>query len=167
MQKTAGVLLQQRRKGRFQASIATEEAKPQEEPQRRQTRAATKEKEPHKEYYLISALSGTITKSEEIWLIDSGASRHMIGFKYNLANYQDKKFKAKVELGDDDTYDIKEFGSTSFQFQSGNIFHINEILYVPGLKKNLISIPVLESKGYSVAFSKGKALLWSLLSHGL
>ena len=107
---------QQKRKGRFQASVATEEAKPQEEPQRRQTRAATKEQEQQKEYYLISALFSTITKSEEIWLIDSGASRHMTGFKQNLANYQDKKFKAKVELGDDGTYDIKEFGSTSFQF---------------------------------------------------
>ena len=85
----------------------------------------------------------------------------MTSFKQNLANYQDKKFKAKVELGDDDTYDIKGFGSTSFRFQSDNIFHNNEILYVPGLKKNLISVPVLESKGYSVAFSKGKALLWS------
>jgi hypothetical protein len=85
----------------------------------------------------------------------------MTGFKQNLANYQDKKFKAKVELGDDGTYDIKGFGSTSFRFQLDNIFHFNEILYVPGLKKNLISVPVLESKGYSVAFSKGKALLWS------
>jgi uncharacterized UBP type Zn finger protein len=85
----------------------------------------------------------------------------MTGFKQNLANYQDKKYKAKVELGDDDTYDIKGFGSTSFQFHSGNIFHIDEILYVPSLKKNLISVPVLESKGYTVAFSKGKALLWS------
>jgi hypothetical protein len=85
----------------------------------------------------------------------------MTGFKQNLANYQDKKFKAKVELGDDGTYDIKGFGSTSFQFHSGNIFHIHEILYVPGLKKNLIYVPVLESKGYSIAFSKGKALLWS------
>ena len=66
-----------------------------------------------------------------------------------------------MELGDDGTYDIKGFGSTSFQFQSSNIFHINEILYVPGLKKNLIYVPVLESKGYLVAFSKGKALLWS------
>jgi hypothetical protein len=152
---------QQKRRGRFQASVATEEAKPQEEPQRRQTKAATKEQEQHEEYYLISSLSSTITKSKEIWLIDSGASRHTIGFKQNLANYQDKKFKAKVELGDDGTYDIKGFGSTSFHFHSGNIFHINEILYVPGLKKNLISVSVLESKGYYVAFSKGKALLWS------
>jgi hypothetical protein len=85
----------------------------------------------------------------------------MTGFKQNLANYQDKKFKAKVELGDGGTYDVKGFGSTSFRFQSGNIFHINEIFYVPGLKKNLIFVPILESKGYSVAFSKGESLMWS------
>jgi hypothetical protein len=159
---------QQKRKGRFQkrfqkfqASVVNEEAKPQEEPQRRQTRAATREQELQKEHYLVSALSGTITKSQEIWLIDSGASKHMTGFKQNLANYQDRNYKAKVELGDDGTYEIKGFGSTSFQFHSGTIFHIDEILYVPGLKKNLISVPVLESKGYTVIFSKGKALLCS------
>jgi hypothetical protein len=77
-------------------------------------------------------------------------------------NYREKKFNVKVELGDDGTYAIKGFGSTSFQLQLSNVFHIEEILYVPGLKKNLISVAVLESKGYSVAFSKGKALMWPL-----
>jgi hypothetical protein len=84
----------------------------------------------------------------------------MTGFKQNLVNYRDKKFNVKVELGDDDTYAIKGIGSTSFQRQLGNVFHIEEILYVSGLKKNLISVAVLESKGYSIAFSKGKALMW-------
>jgi hypothetical protein len=84
----------------------------------------------------------------------------MTGFKQNLVNYQDKKFNVKVELGDDGTYAIKRVGSTSFQLQSGNVFHVEEILYVPGLKKNLISVAVLESKGYTIAFSKGKTLMW-------
>jgi hypothetical protein len=83
----------------------------------------------------------------------------MTGFKQNLVNYRDKKFNVKVGLGDDGTYDIKGFGSTSFQLQTGNVFHIDEILYVPGLKKNLISVAVLESKGYLVAFFKGKTLV--------
>jgi len=38
--------------------------------------------------------------------------------------------------------------------------HIEEILYVPGLKKNLISVAVLEDKGYRVIFMDKKALLW-------
>jgi hypothetical protein len=66
----------------------------------------------------------------------------------------------KVELIDDDTYAIKGLGSASFQLLSSNVFHVEEIIYVPGLKKNLISVAVLESKGYTVAFSKGKALMW-------
>jgi hypothetical protein len=127
-----------RKVSKVSSSVVNEEAKIQEEPQRRQTRAATKEQEAQKEHYLVSGRSGTITKSEEIWLIDSGASKHMTGFKQNLANFQDKKYNAKVELGDNDTYDIKCFGSIFFQFHSGTIFHIDEILYVPGLKKNLI-----------------------------
>jgi hypothetical protein len=94
----------------FHASVATEE----EEPQRRRTRAATKEKEQRRECYLVSSLSDTITKSKEVWLVDSGASKHMTSFKQNLVNCQEKKFNVKVELGDDGTYDIKGFGSTSF-----------------------------------------------------
>jgi hypothetical protein len=49
--------------------------------------------------------------------MDNGASKHMTGFKQNLANYWDKKFNVKVELGDDGTYDIKGFGFASFQLQ--------------------------------------------------
>jgi hypothetical protein len=47
--------------------------------------------------------------------VDSGASKHMTGFKQNLLNYRDKKFDVKVELGDDGTYAIKGLGSASFQ----------------------------------------------------
>lgn len=35
-----------------------------------------------------------------------------------------------------------------------------EILYVPSLKKNLLSVGVLEEKGYTVAFTHGKAIMW-------
>ena len=35
-------------------------------------------------FIFISALSGTIPTTSDTWLIDSGASRHMIGYKENL-----------------------------------------------------------------------------------
>jgi hypothetical protein len=49
--------------------------------------------------------------------MDNGASKHMTDFKQNLANYRNREFNVKVELGDDGTYDIKSFGSASFQLQ--------------------------------------------------
>jgi hypothetical protein len=55
--------------------------------------------------------------------MDNGASKHMTGFKQNLANYRDKKFNVKVELGDDGTYDIKGFGS--FEHRNQGTFGTN------------------------------------------
>jgi len=99
-----------RQKGKYHASTAIEE----EEPQRKQTKAATKDQDERREYYLVSTLSGSISNSLDSWLIDSGASKHIIGFKQALLDYKDKKFNVKVELGDDGTYAIKGVGSTSF-----------------------------------------------------
>ena len=107
---------------------------------------------------MILALFGAITSSVDIRLVDSGASRHMTGYKSALTNLKEKKFFVEVELGDNATYEIKGVGSASFQLNCGGL-HIEEILLVPGLKKNLISIVVLEDKGFRVTFTDGKALL--------
>jgi len=37
--------------------------------------------------------------------------------------------------------------------------HLKNVMYVYVLKKNLVSIVVLEDKGYDVVFSRGKAYL--------
>ena len=97
------------------------------------TRAATREEK--KECFLVSALSGSITDVEHIWLIDSGASKDMTGFKDSISNVQRKRFRTKVELGDNGTYAIEGIGSTSLKLESGWSLHLEEVLYVPGLKR--------------------------------
>ena len=37
---------------------------------------------------------------------------------------------------------------------------MKDVLYVPGLKKNLLSISGLEKKGFRVAFVDGQVLIW-------
>ena len=37
---------------------------------------------------------------------------------------------------------------------------MKEVLYVPGLKKNLLSIFSLDKKGYIVSFMDGNVLMW-------
>ena len=41
----------------------------------------------------------------------------------------------------------------------GDVLHVDEIMYVLGLKKKLLSISVLEYKGFKVIFMDNKALL--------
>ena len=78
-----------------------------------------------------------------------------------LVSYKKNKFTTQVELGDDSTYKIEGVGSTSLQPDPGMVLHIDNVLYVTGLKKNLLSIASLEDKGYRVLFMDKKVLLWA------
>ena len=140
----------------FQASTTEEE-----EPKKKKSAKSSKEEESRREYYLISSLSGSITNNANSWLVDSGASRHMTGFREALTSYRKKKFANQVELGDDTTHKIEGVGSVSFQLALRTVLHIEDILYVLGLKKSLLLVIGLEDKGYKVIFMDIKVLLWS------
>jgi hypothetical protein len=66
-----------------------------------------------------------------------------------------------VTLGDDYQYPIKGVGESNHKLNSGNSLKIKDILYVPGLTNNLVSISALEKKGFRVAFIDGEVLMWA------
>jgi hypothetical protein len=114
-----------------------------------------------KDHVLISSLLGYVTPGEESWLIDSGASKHMMGQRNILFCISEKKFSQKVTLGDDYQYPIKGVGESNHKLNSGNSLKMKEVLYVPGLKKNLLSISSLEKKQFRVSFIDGEFLMWA------
>jgi hypothetical protein len=65
-----------------------------------------------------------------------------------------------VVLGDNSKHAIKGVGEASLQLDLGKSLSIKDILFVQGLKKNLLSISSLEDKGFRVAFVDGQVLLW-------
>ena len=71
----------------------------------------------------------------------------------------EKVLQLHVELGDNERYSATDIGTITFQRVSGKLFHLKYVMHVLGLKKNLISIKMLEDRGYDVVFSDGKAFL--------
>ena len=112
------------------------------------------------EYSLYSALTGTVTHGNDTWLVDSGASKHMTGFKEYLSTLIERESSQKVKLGDDYQYPIKGVREASYKLESGALLKMKDVLYVPGLKKNLLSISGLEKKGFRVAFMDFQVLMW-------
>ena len=55
-------------------------------------------------------------------------------------------------LGDEARYHAQGVGTVSFEMEYGKPLNFVDVLYVPGLTKNLISIYTLEDKGYQVKF---------------
>jgi hypothetical protein len=47
----------------------------------------------------------------------------------------------------------------TFQRDLGKPFQLKYVMHVPGLKKNLVSIAMLEDRGYDVVFNDGKYFL--------
>jgi hypothetical protein len=60
---------------------------------------------------------------------------------------------------------VKGVGTSTFQLDSDMHLQLSEVLYVLGMKRNLVSISALEDKGYKVTFSEGKFLAWHKNSH--
>eukprot|EP00253_Pinus_taeda_P022719 PITA_22719 len=111
------------------------------------------------DFSLIACLVSSVMGS--VWFLDSGASFHMTGDRDLFSDLEDKDLGVHIEMGDDGRYSATGIGTISFERESGNPFVLKEVMHVPGLKKNLISVAMLEDKGYDVVFSEGKAFLRS------
>ena len=65
----------------------------------------------------------------------------------------------KVKLGDDYEYPIKGSGVASYKPDSRKSLKMKDVLYVPGLRNNILSISALDSKGIRFAFFDGQVLM--------
>jgi hypothetical protein len=129
--------------------------------------------EPHHRYedtkdesfFFISALSGTVPTDNDIWLIDSGASRHMTGYRDHMTDLVKKESRLHVVLQDNARYTVKGVGTSTFQLDFDIPLQLSEVLYVPGMKRNLVSVSALDNKGYKFTFSEKKIIAWHKKSH--
>ena len=61
-----------------------------------------------------------------------------------------------IEIGDDGRYSMTGISTISFERESGKTFQLEDVMHVPGLKKNLVLVAMLEDKGYNIVFSDRK-----------
>ena len=62
----------------------------------------------------------------------------------------------EVVLGDDTMVSAVRRGTVCFDRESMQPMYLRDVLYVPGLKKNLVSISMIEDRGFSVYVLNGK-----------
>ena len=89
-----------------------------------------------------------------LWYLNSGCSRHMIGDQSLFKVFESKK-GGNVTFGDGSKSQIKGKGIISLP----GLPDIANVLYVEGLKVNLLSISQICDQDFIVLFSKGKCLV--------
>jgi len=100
---------------------------------------------------LLLMVTTTITKScnSESWFLDTGCSNHMTGNKVWLREI-DHGRNTKVKLADHRTLTAEGMGKIAIEGKNEKLAIIEEVLYVPGMQCNLLSVGQLIRKGHSV-----------------
>jgi len=99
------------------------------------------------------------TMMGNLWYLDLGASFHMTGYRDFFSDLEEKDLHMHIDLGDHRRYNVIGIGIVTFKRESGSPIYLKDVMFVPGLKKNLISVAILEDHGYDVISSKGKSFL--------
>lgn len=109
------------------------------------------------DFILISCMEITIMDS--MWHLYNNASFDMTRNKYLFSDLEEKHLKQNIEFGDDGRYNTTIINTINFQREHVSPLRLTYVMYVPGLNKNLVSVTVLEDRGYDVIFNKGKVFL--------
>jgi len=80
----------------------------------------------------------------------------MTGAREFFLELAERALDIDIVLGDDRTVRAIDVGIVTLERESLPPFKVMDVLYVPGMKKNLISVFAMEEKGFDVTFSKGQ-----------
>ena len=96
-------------------------------------------------------------ESSESWLIDNGCTNHMTNNKELFRDLRQTNI-TKVRIGNGDYISVKGKGTIEIASCSG-IKLIPDVLFVPEIDQNLLSVGQLIEKGFKVAFEEKYCLI--------
>ena len=85
--------------------------------------------------------------SDNCWYLDIGCSTHMTGRREWFLNL-DQSVKSQVKFADDRTLSAKGIGKVLIKTKDRGQSCITDVLFVPGMKSNLLSLSQLLEKGF-------------------
>jgi len=103
---------------------------------------------------LTKALAAKMSPST--WIIDSGATTHMAKDKDSLCDL-DLSVHLPISVADDSEIKSEGVGKAILKFKDCNPKNVKtatNVLYVPNLSANLLSVSKMTEKGYNVVFDR-------------
>ncbi|XP_019455196.1 PREDICTED: uncharacterized protein LOC109356328 [Lupinus angustifolius] len=103
---------------------------------------------------LLMMVTSQVSKNYDIWYVDSSCSSHMTRHRDWLVNFDETK-KSIVRFAKNRVIQAEGTGDVLINKKDGNQAMITDVLYVPNMKNNLISMGQLLEKGFSMELLNG------------
>ncbi|MCO5580407.1 hypothetical protein L7F22_034273 [Adiantum nelumboides] len=94
-----------------------------------------------------------------IWYFDNGASRHITSRKNLFCSLDAAPAGKKVTCANNASYPIKGVGKILMTILDGSDLCLPDVLYVPGIKKNLLFVSSLAKNGLRVIFENDRCIV--------
>ena len=107
----------------------------------------------------IALSSASSQGRSKLWYIDSGATKHMTSEKDLIVDYVQNPQPSEIFLGDNRMIRALGEGKVSLEFYDGSnvlTMELYNVLYVPEIAKNLVSVSAMTGKGAEVLFENDK-----------
>ena len=101
----------------------------------------------------IQDMCNSAETKDSSWLIDNGCTNHMTA-DLSLFRDLDKSYLSKVRIGNGDFVKVEGKGAIAVEILSGTKI-LKNVLYVPKINQNLVSVGQLIGSGYSIVFNDG------------
>ena len=108
---------------------------------------------------VVISQANMVTNSKN-WVVDSGATRHICANKDAFTFYTPVGDDEKVVyLGDSHTAQVLGKCKVMLKLTSGKTLTLNNVLHVPNIRANLVSVALLGKVGVKVSFESDKIIM--------
>lgn len=111
----------------------------------------------HEGHDVLVATCYSSNVSSENWLIDSGCTNHMTYDKKIFKDLRNTNI-TKVKIGNGEHLTVKGIGTVVLK-SSSSLKTISNVLYVPEINQNLLSVGQLVERGFKVNFEDNQCLV--------
>jgi len=101
----------------------------------------------------------------ETWFVESGASTHMTCNRHWFENFKETNSGSNIYLGDDRGYQIKGYGNILVILPDSTVRHIQNVMHVSRIKKNLVFVSMIRGQNLKVEFFKYYCFIKDMLDH--
>ncbi|KAA0063949.1 ty1-copia retrotransposon protein [Cucumis melo var. makuwa] len=108
---------------------------------------------------IAAIVEANLIENKTDWILDTRASRHFCTNRELLHDYEDTADKECVFMGNSATAGVIGKGKVILKLTSGKNLSLSNVLYVPSLRRNLVSGSLLNRAGLKIVLEGDKVVL--------
>ena len=97
-----------------------------------------------------------LSYAKSTWWIDSGATVHVANSLQGFRTRTLQRGERRIKVANGVEAQVEAIGDLSRELVDGFLLKLSDVLFVPSLRRNLISVSRLDDDGYDCHFGNGK-----------